>query len=309
MTRYHRKIIHIGAEDSPNVRRGLECLARGVPPDDLEVVPGVISWREYQHRKRVWDKVKQCIALGGHFWEGAESLMYPPDWLDRAERVAEGLRGRKRTGAAMGVDSAMGGDNTAMAVTDALGLIDLTSHKTRDTSVIVGEVLALARRWSVPWERIMFDFGGGGKNHADNMRRDGYPVSVVSFGEPVTPPVKRGMRQFEERVEQKEARYSYVNRRAQMYGLLMDLLDPSFNEAGWGIPREQEELRRQLSLMPKLTDNEGRLRMLPKTRRTTSSKEQTLIELLGCSPDEADAVVLAVYGMSRRTVQSEASVS
>lgn len=155
----------------------------------------------------------------------------------------------------------------------------------------------------------MFDFGGGGKNHADNMRRDGYPVSVVSFGEPVTPPVKRGMRQFEERVEQKEARYSYVNRRAQMYGLLMDLLDPSFNEAGWGIPREQEELRRQLSLMPKLTDNEGRLRMLPKTRRTTSSKEQTLIELLGCSPDEADAVVLAVYGMSRRTVQSEASVS
>lgn len=45
--------------------------------------------------------------------------------------------------------------------------------------------------------------------------------------------------------------------------------------------------------MPRLLDKEGRLRMLAKNKNTDNTKEKTLCELLGRSPDEADAAVLA----------------
>ena len=60
---------------------------------------------------------------------------------------------------------------------------------------------------------------------------------------------------------------------------------------------EQVELLRQMRPMPLLYDQEGRMRMLPKHKKDPDSTEKTLTDLIGCSPDEADALVLAVHGM------------
>jgi hypothetical protein len=91
-----------------------------------------------------------------------------------------------------------------------------------------------------------------------------------------------------------------------MYHEASMLFDPTGNLAGFGLPAEYDELRRQLCPMPKLTDEEGRLRMLPKNKRSSTSREQTLVELIGNSPDEADAFVLAVHGMLHKKTVTRA---
>jgi hypothetical protein len=83
-----------------------------------------------------------------------------------------------------------------------------------------------------------------------------------------------------------------------MYGLVRyELLDPQFNEDSYGIPAEYTELRRQLAPLPLLYDGrkEGQLYLPPKTKKDPRSKEKTLKDILGCSPDRADAFVLMTY--------------
>lgn len=292
-----RKVIRIRAEDSPNVRYALEEIRCGKTPSNTIVLEGVLSWADYQKRLATWDAVRKCVGLDGMFYEGAEVLLYPPEWLNRAEKIADRLRGVLRHGEAIGVDCGEGGDDTCMSVVDRRGLIELVSKSTPDTSVIEGDVLAFAQKHRVRPERIYFDRGGGGKQIADRMRKSGYQVATVAFGEAVTPRPRYGRAGIKERVEQKEERYTYKTRRAQMYGILRELLDPTSGGEGFAIPAEYTELRRQLGPIPLLYDPEGRLEMLPKSRRDAATGTRTLKDLLGCSPDEADSLVLAVYGM------------
>ena len=150
-------------------------------------------------------------------------------------------------------------------------------------------------------QRVMFDRGGGGKEHADIMRRDGYYVQTVAFGTPTSPEKKRGVTSLVKRKEEDEERYVYKNRRAQMYGVLSRLLNPEGTSLcetkGFGIPVECAEVRKQLSPIPRLLDGEGRLYLPPKRRLNRDSNELTLTEIIGHSPDEADSLALAVYGI------------
>lgn len=317
MTRYYRRVIRIRGEDSPNVRLAEAQLTSGLAPTKEQIVLGVLSWEEYQFRRAMWDEVRQCIGLDALFWEGASVFLYPMMWLDRAERIAEGLRGRRRQARGIGIDPAEGGDKTAMTAVDELGIIEQVSKKTPDTSVITGEALAFMLRHGCPPDRVYFDRGGGGKQHADRLRTDGHPVRTVDFGEPVTPNPRWGGYKPPDQLENREERTIYLNRRAQMYDLARILLDPAsvhvkdfwesitgepgypsdeFN--GFGIPKELVELRRQLSPIPLLYDKEGKMRMLPKSKTNPESKEVTLTQLLGCSPDEADSFVIALYAMT-----------
>lgn len=240
------------------------------------------------------------------FTEGGAFPLFPPAWLDRAERVADELRGmRKREAAAMGVDPAEGGDRTAWAVVDEYGVMHLQAIKTPDTNVVVNETIDLIRRYGLRPEKVVFDAGGGGYVHACALKARGFPVRTVGFGESVTLDLKRGLTSIEERMGNREERYAYEDRRAQMYGELRTLLDPA-NERGFGIPREYRALREQLGPIPKLWDGEGRLRLPPKNRRHAGSVEQTLVDLIGHSPDEADALVLAVHGMRHRGARMKA---
>lgn len=233
---------------------------------------------------------------GCQFISGTDSPLFPSDWLVHSARAAAALTGKPRKAEAMGCDPGEGGANTAWAIVDHLGLIKLVSMKTPDTSVITSRTLALMREYGIPAEQVAFDRGGGGKQHVDRLREQGYNVRSIGFGEAVAPEPRRHPPRLGERIEQREDRYVYTNMRAAMYGCLRDLLDPS-NGPGFGIPAEYAELRRQLAPMPLLWDREGRMRMLPKTKRDPSSTEQTLTDMLGSSPDESDALVLSCWAM------------
>lgn len=312
---YHRKVIHISADDSPNVRLALKEIEAGMEPSGRILVPGVKDYPSYVKHRKLWDPVKQCIQLDGMPYKGAKLLLFPPTWLDASETYAAtlnpGRTGYKRT---MGVDSAMGGDNTSWAIGDELGMLHLISKKTPDTSVIIPKTLEYARAWNVQSENILFDAGGGGKPHADRMRQMGHPVRIISFGSsPVESNLVRRMRTSKERREDIESRMVYKNRRAQMYGLLRDAIDPALtteNEKPMPYalpsnvlnqPREDEgpTLRRQLAVLPLLYNGEGQMYLPPKTKKAgANTQEQSLEEMIGCSPDEADAVVLMYFGQA-----------
>jgi hypothetical protein len=94
-----------------------------------------------------------------------------------------------------------------------------------------------------------------------------------------------------------------------MYGMLHLLLNPrgavieGRQFKAFGIPREYGELRRQLEPLSLDYDKEGRLVLPPKNKPSAESTVVCLQELLGCSPDEADSTVLAVFGMLKRAPQ------
>jgi hypothetical protein len=333
--KYIRRVIKITAEHSPNVVHARKQLQQGLIPTNEVIIPNVLTWEEYQHRLKLWDVVRQTIGLNACWYAGAEVLLYPPEWLDRAERFAvEGFRQQRNTGKGMGVDTAQGGDNTAWCVIDELGILDLVSKSTSDTSTIIGDTMALMQRWAVPPEKVCFDAGGGGKQHVDWLRSKGHKVRSVAFGEAVMPEIKRGMRKIEERKDIREQRYAYFNRRAQLYGEFSIRLDPgmfmdehgneSRNYSPFGIPAgimgnksfPRSELRHQLAVVPKLYDENGRLRMLPKNKPRKVSDSfnpdedgggrDTLIGLIGHSPDEMDALVLAYHAMTKRATVQQA---
>jgi hypothetical protein len=298
------------------VQLGLQQEREGKTPTNEEVIPGVITYEMYKKWMQLFDPIKKSIAIFGEFYEGAEILMFPPEWLDRAEKIAEELKGEFRRGLAIGIDPAEGGDKTVMAVVDDMGLIEIRSKQTPDTSVITGEAIAFMREYQVKPENVLFDRGGGGKQHADRLRAQGYNVRTVGFGDSLTPDPSLASQSTRSRLEQKEERYFYTNRRAQMYGELREVLDPARGFGyrppilvdgemvtmtepgrGFGLPAEYSDLRFQLAPIPLLSDGEGRLRMLPKNKKDKDSKEKTLSELIGRSPDEADALVLALHGL------------
>lgn len=293
---FFTKVIRIRAEDSPNVKAGI------AGHENIDILPGVLSYGEYLKRRKLWDPIRQCVSLDGLFYEGAEVLLYPPQWLDRAEEIAHALVLNRvpRVAKSMGVDVAEGGDDTVWTIIDRLGVMHQRAQKTTDTSEIPGITVALMREYRVPDDKVLFDAGGGGRQHADYLRRMGYNVRSVPFGASAAPIIERTgvVKGMDKRVEQLETKYIYKNRRCEMYGMLrFNLLDP-VNEPGFGIPAEYTELRRQLAPVPLLYDPDGRIYLPPKNRKPGSeTKEQTMVDILGCSPDHSDSLVLAVYGL------------
>jgi hypothetical protein len=294
-----RRVIRIKAEDSPNVRLALAEIAAGQEPSGRMLIPGVKQWSEYAVNRRDWDPHQQCVSLDADWYEGADVRMYPAEWLNHAERRASQLVGTRRSAVAIGVDTGEGSAETALAVVDELGLVEMEARKTPDTSEIPGWTLAFARRHGVPPEKIYFDRGGGGYEHACVLRRQGYAVQTVAFGSPLAAPVKpRGVvHPVSKRRELVEEKYTYKNRRAEMYHLLRLKMDPRAGN-GFGLPAENVELRRQLAPVPLWYDEEGRIYLPPKHAKPGDDEDKVTMEkLLGCSPDRSDALVLAVYGM------------
>lgn len=305
--RYWRKVIKVSAEDSPNVRYARAEIAAGKKPSDSIIVPGVKPWHEYVKDMRLLDEVEKCVSLGGEFYRGAEILLYPRDWLERAYGISSKTP-YKRQALAIGIDPAEGGDRTAMAAVDDWGLIELVSKKTPDTTAIVDEAKAFIVKHQCAAECVAFDRGGGGKEHADRLRQEGFGVTTIAFGESIQADVTRQRlvyRPFKERLDNREDRYAYVNRRAEMYGELSRLLDPSLNSLGFALipPINGEQytrLRQQMAVIPKVWDQEGRMRLPSKHRKpgqVGDKGERTLTELIGHSPDELDALVLACHRM------------
>lgn len=302
---YRRKVIQIKAEHSPNVQYALAEIKSHLPISNRTVVPGVISYEEYLWRRKNWDAVKQSIGLDAEFYEGAEILMFPPLWLDRAENLFKRLKelAQPRFAKAMGIDPAEGGDKTAWAVSDERGVLEIISERTPNTAVIVRKTIDIGRKHNLHPSRWFFDRGGGGKQHADVLRERGFPVHTVAFGEPVTPKKRRGLKPLIVDRDEREERYVCKNRRAEMYMCLRLLLEPNLLNPelpGFALPSDPE-LRKQLAPIPLLYEGgasgEGRVFLPPKTS-SPNSAIKSLTELIGHSPDEADAVVLSVWGQT-----------
>ncbi|MGL6095356.1 MAG: hypothetical protein ACRC7O_06100 [Fimbriiglobus sp.] len=310
---YYRRVIRIRAEDSPNVKLGLAEVRLYGKASNAVIVPGVKDYAEYVKNRLLWDKVQQTVSLDARFYEGDDVLMFPAAWLDAAVSKGRELarspqdQAGKRKAKGVGVDPAEGGDRTAMAACDDLGVIEVVSEKTPDTSVIPRKVLAFMQRHDCPADRVCIDRGGGGKQHADALRSIGYAVRTVGFGEAVTLDPKRGPHRFAAKFEQREDRYVYVNRRAELYGELRLALDPAGEYGGWSLPPGCVNLLAELAPVPLAYDAEGRLRLLPKSKSASSNPhEKTLTELIGHSPDEADAVALALHAMRTKSDRSVA---
>lgn len=303
---YWRKIIKIKATQSPNVRRGLEQEKRGIEPDNKIIVPGVVSYADYKKRRVTWDEQMQSVGLDAEWWEGRETRLIPKEWLERAMKLPK--PSIKNTKVAMGVDSAEGNDSSTWCIATSGGVLDLIAEKTFDTTIIVAKTKLLMRQYKIGAQNVFFDRGGGGKQHCDRLRKDGHPVVSVGFGEAATPPRRYGRTPVKQKTKDKEQTYIYKNRRAELYGTLRMLLDP-VGDHNWHIPEKVlyekrsdggATLYEQLTMLPLLYDEEGRLYLPPK-RKKPNSTIQSLIELLGCSPDEADALALVAYGLMQKT--------
>jgi hypothetical protein len=189
---------------------------------------------------------------------------------------------------------------------DELGIIELVAKKTSDTSVITGDTIAIGRRHNIASENWIFDRGGGGKQHADRLRANGFRPRTVGFGEAPSEEVKRSIVRspYQQRVDTREDRYAYKNKRCEMFGETSNLFDPNFNPRGFGVPGHYRELIRQLSLFPRKYDGEGRMVLPSKNRASADSTVLTLTDIMGHSPDESDAFVLAVHGMLHKSTHS-----
>src|SRR5262249_6855588 len=106
-----------------------------------------------------------------------------------------------------------------------------------------------------------------------------------------------------ERREASEDRLAYVTLRDQMYGELRLLLDPegdplTSERETFAIQAEYAELRRQLAPIPLTYDCEGRLKLPPKRKQGKGQgSSETLVGLIGCSPDQSDSLAVAVHVM------------
>lgn len=304
---YYRKVIQIKAMDSPNVRLAFAQKKNGKIPTGEIIIPGVKPYNDYIKHRQLWDDVKQSVSLDAEFYEGFSVMLYPKEWLELASKRAnpQSSRGVKIT---MGVDSAEGNDNTCWVVASPAGMIDMLGIKTPDTTEIVSRTLGLMKQYNIRPENILFDRGGGGKQHADVLRQKGYNVTTVAFGAAASPDKRKGRSTTQMRTKDVEISSIHKNRRAEMYASLRTMLRPD-GDYQFALPHNLLHRKRtdggpslyeQLLPMPLLYDGEGKMYLPPKRKKDPKDKVESLVDILGCSPDEADALVLATFGLIRK---------
>lgn len=313
-----RKVIRIKAEDSPNVRFAMAEKESGIEPTHRIVTPGVKTYRDYMIDRMMLDPQKQSVILDAEFYTGDTVQLVAPDWLKKAaalhdENVKNGIKNRA---VACGCDPAEGGDNTSWSIVGRSGLIDLISVKTADTTKVVDQTIQIIRDHRLDPSNVIFDRGGGGHVHACALRRMGYAVRTVTFSDPAVPPPRHGIKTLAETIEQREERTIYKNRRVEMYDLLRQLLNPS-GPHKFAIPENLLDkpridggpsLRRQISVVPLLYDNEGKMFLPPKRRNPGTERGETMTEITGCSPDELDSFVIALFGLMKKPKAAVAEV-
>ena len=310
-----RMVISVAAVDSPNVAYALKEKQLGRQVTNTILVPGVLSYERYEWKRANLREVEQQIDLDAKFPSDASVLLFPEGWLAHSVQKAAELDASQRTrrqAKAMGIDPAEGGDRTAFCIIDEHGIIELVSLKTPNTNTTFEMALSLMRKFNVPSDKIVFDRACG-KAHADRMRGMGFKVQTVHFGESIKLDLKRGITKIEDKREAREEGSLYKNRRAEMYHDLAAIINPSSPRGGFGMPARLRDIPRpnfslfdQLEPIPYMFDREsgdGKLMLPPKDEMI-----ELLYNGLG-SPDEADALVLAVWGLTHKSLKATAGAA
>lgn len=303
-------VIHIDCARTPNVSAGRTWNRLGRKGACRVPIPGIMSYANYVSHIQEWDEYNITTRLRGRLPDSDEGwVVVPRPWLDGCREVwpqiDEEVRGRLPKW--LGVDASHGrGDLACWAVVDRLGLVDLRTmspdeakdkYGQPDTVKMLERTRDLMTAYGIPGGRVIVDAGGGGQDAiADPLRREGVVVRLVDFG--AAPSTKR-------------ARKQYKNRRAELYGTLAEACNPTkwrqteletpkCWERCFSIPPgdQYDALAEELPMIPKRYDREGKMHLPPKDKRDPNSKEQSLREILGHSPDRSDAVALAVWGMA-----------
>ncbi len=280
----YRKVIHIHGLDSPNVQLGQRWKKEGRPGKPPVLIEGLLTYGEYARREKMWDEVQRTTRLFGHFYLGDQAMLFPSAWLDAAmdhDRWAE-LQQQQRRVEAIGLDVAAGGnDNTCWTLVDHHGIIQQIVLDTPNTMEIVGRTIQLIQEHELFPHWVAIDADGIGKPIADRLAEQGYPVSLVGFGESA------------------DSKSSYKNRRAELYGGLRERLKPGREEGIFVLPPDAHQLRQELAVLPYSLDSEARLMLPPKGGSSARPGETTIRQMLGRSPDEADSLVLAVWVLDK----------
>lgn len=311
--RYVRKVIHIAAEDSPNVAYALKEIEAGKEPSGAILIPGVIDYFDYKMRLKKWDAEAICIGIKGRFYESKDNKLYPVDWIQHAEQLATTITNFNRKPVAMGIDPGEGSAKSSWSVVDEVGLIDLNSFQTPNTSDIVKHTIGLIKKYSLHPQQVLMDRGGGGKQHADRLRELGYDIRTISFGGRVRiDPTRPGVQGVGiDAIEAVELKWTYASMRAQMYGEFREMLDPyaytDQAEPRFALPQRFKELRRQMEPIPLIRDNQGRITIPPKNPMP-GYKGPTLLSIIGKSPDELESTILAVHGLLHPVQQLEMGI-
>lgn len=315
-----RNVIHVCADDSPNVKIGRARAKRGLPPVDL--VPGIINYRDFQRFSKIWPAHERRWKLDGLFPDEATNRLFPKDWLELSHALYEILarfnqaHGNKKFGRplALGVDCGRSkiGDLTSFTVVGRYGWVYSESAHVHDTMQTYRRTIELAKRFRIRHERIAFDQAIGGPI-ADQLRsRKGWEVHDVNFG----------MREGIDKAK-------YENLRAEMYGEVAAAMELRYREDEHGqqklrghlakmlatdpvdwpkqwkcfaIPRTESELIRELAVLPLWhSERTGALILPPKDRKPSAKvgRQTCLRELLGRSPDRGDSLALAWYAWRR----------
>jgi len=285
-----RRVIHIDADNTPNIIGGREWKALGHKGEPPTLIPGMLTWRQYRHRIATRDPLWVLQRIHGQFDRSGTSLMFPPEWLDLCEEMWPLAKDLPRGPFGLGVDVAEGGrDYSCWALVDRWGLFWIEVMDTPDTSVIVPHTLKVMQKHNVRSQSVLFDRGSGGKQYADLLRARGYPVRAISFGGGA------------------HDKQTYKNCRAEMYWRLRQAIDQSRWskvttpegrdkwERFFAIAPGQHLLREELAVLPIDNDGEGRMKIMPKGPAPKGSKAPTIKGALGRSPDRSDAVALACY--------------
>lgn len=309
-----RKVIPIDGDDSPNVQAARLAISRG-KPIPLPILPGLLSWEWMQRRELIWDEETIERRLHGRFYEGAQSMLVPFDWLDHAMDASrwQELKKTERRAEAMGVDVAQGGgDRNVWTVIDNRGIIRQVVSEEGDAVVTAERTMALMREYGLSAGQVAMDSGGGGKEICDMLRHgirnsasgqiENAPVRVVAFGErPGADDSGRGKtRRKRTAWSDTDPAKAYYNRRAEMYGNLRAMLNPVQPNGGesFMFGPDAWELRKELAPIPLMYDEEGRMRLPPKDERPGAVRNAISVKkLIGCSPDRSDSLVLAIHAL------------
>lgn len=219
----------------------------------------------------------------------AEFQVFPTSWLEAAmQRWRED--GRQKPMDVIAADIAQGGeDRTTFARRHGTWFDQLLSWPGRETPTgsIVAGLLVMHRRNGA---EIIIDMGGG----YGGSTRDHLTANDTETGLPVRPTLYSGA-STAEGIRDRTGRLAFYNLRAAACWSFREQLDP---ETGSNIALPPDpELKAELAAF--------RWEMRPGSKVFVKSKAE-IRELLGRSPDKADAVIMAAYARGKTTVSGNA---
>ena len=254
------------------------------------IIPGQVcydTWQAIVHDSSEF--VREVFGHGRFPKEDPETQLIRPSWLPRhldawsEDIVVEGF--------GLDVAASQSGDATVLAAGGQSGIRSLHVRRESDTMQAVGWVLSLVReRYDIDLATgavpVTVDMDGLGKGVGDRLAELG--VRVIEMRGNATP---------------LHDRHRCSNRRAEVYALLADRLNPDSNAEPFGLPDDREMLDELVAPEKMFAGSDGlKFRLTPKEKRPGNTfRGQTIRERLGRSPDKADAVAYCFAALRRTT--------